>query len=139
MERSSKIFGRSEPRTNYFNEWELLRKTLTFYRLNSIFDQDNFYTYKLICQWFKCSCRLCYLFLFVCLSVCLSVCLLFIVYPCPYTYTATVDFYYTHMCFVFILLSTFHACMDHYFVLWRHTQFLFNGFSSVFLCACVCC
>ena len=23
--------------------------------------------------------------------------------------------------------------------LWRHTQFLFNGFSSVFLCACVCC
>ena len=27
----------------------------------------------------------------------------------------------------------------HYFVLWRHTQFLFNGFSSLFLCACVCC
>ena len=40
----------------------------------------------------------------------------------------------------FILLSTFRACMDHYFVLWRHTQFLFNGFSSVLIiCACVCC
>ena len=39
----------------------------------------------------------------------------------------------------FILLSTFRACMDHYFALWRHTQFLFKGFSSVFLCACVCC
>ena len=39
----------------------------------------------------------------------------------------------------FILLSTFRRCMDHYFVLWRHAQFLFNGFSSVFFCACVCC
>ena len=27
----------------------------------------------------------------------------------------------------------------NYFVLWRNTLFLFNGFSSVFLCACVCC
>ena len=40
----------------------------------------------------------------------------------------------------FILLSTFRACMGHYFVLWRHTQFLLNGFSSVLIiCACVCC
>ena len=27
----------------------------------------------------------------------------------------------------------------NYFVLWYNTLFLFNGFSSVFLCACVCC
>ena len=57
---------------------------------------------------------------------------------CIYTYI--VDFDYTHIYVLFIILfSTFRACMDHYFVLWRHTQFLFNGFSSVFLCACICC
>ena len=28
--------------------------------------------------------------------------------------------------------STFRVYMDHYFVLWRHTQFLFTGFSSGF-------
>ena len=32
------------------------------------------------------------------------------------------------------------ACLDHRFVLWRHTQFLFNGVISVSLsCAGVCC
>ena len=63
-----------------------------------------------------------------------------IIYPCPYTYI--VDFCYTHIyiCVLFFILpSTFRACMYRYFVLWRHTQFLFNCFSSVFLCACVCC
>ena len=140
MKRSSKIFGRSEPRTNYFNEWELLRKTLIFYRLNSIFDQDNFYTYKLICQWFKCSCRLCYLFLFVCLSVCLSVCL-FIVYCLSVSL-------HIH-CHCWFLLYSYVFCFSSCFLLFTRAWITIlyygvirNFYLTVsvlfFLCACIC-
>ena len=34
---------------------------------------------------------------------------------------------------IFFLFSIFHACCNHCFVLWRHTQFHLMVFSSVFL------
>ena len=58
------------------------------------------------------------------------------IYPCP-AHTLLILIILICVLF-FILFSIFRACLDQCFVLWRHTQFLFNGFISVFLLLCWC-
>ena len=48
-----------------------------------------------------------------------------------------VDFYYTHMCFDFLLIFSFSRVLQSLFCLWRHTQFHLTVFSSVFLSCAV--